>query len=49
MGRGVRLRSANRGNGNNAFNVHSSGSVLSWGAVSALRCAPACEMTNLVK
>ena len=27
MGRNVRLRSANRGNGNNAFNVNSSGNV----------------------
>ena len=49
MGRGVRLRSANRGNGNNAFNVNSSGDVGNWGAVYAYRCAPACKMTNLVK
>lgn len=40
MGRGVRLRSANRGNGNNAFNVNSSGYVYNWNAVYAYRCAP---------
>lgn len=40
MGRNVRLRSANRGNGNNAFNVYSSGSVIGWRAVDACRCAP---------
>lgn len=49
VGRGVGLRSAYRGGGCNAFGVYSSGSVNSWGAVGAHRCAPACEMTNLVK
>lgn len=47
VGRDVRLRSAIRGYGSNAFSVGSSGGVGTWGAVSALRCAPACEMTNL--
>lgn len=47
VGRHVRLRSANRGNGYDAFNVHSSGYVGSWTAANALRCAPACEMTTL--
>ena len=47
VGRGVRLRSANRGYGGYAFCVNSSGYVGSWGAIRALRCAPACEMTNL--
>lgn len=45
----VRLRSAIRGSGSNAFGVYSSGYVDTWGAVNAIRCAPACEMTNLVK
>lgn len=49
VGRGVRLRSARRGYGYNAFYVYSSGNVSNWGAVGAGRCAPACEMTNLVK
>lgn len=49
VGRHVRLRSANRGYGNSAFNVHSSGYVGYWSAIYANRCAPACEMTNLVK
>ena len=40
MGRNVRLRSANRGNGNNAFSVYSSGGVYDWFAVRAYRCAP---------
>lgn len=40
MGRGVRLRSANRGNGYNAFHVNSSGSVCAWCALIAVRCAP---------
>ena len=47
VGRIVRLRSAVRGSGNNAFSVSSSGSVGHWGAVTAGRCAPACEMTTL--
>lgn len=49
VGRFVRLRSATRGGGNSAFGVSSSGDVSHWGAIYAYRCAPACEMTNLVK
>lgn len=49
VGRDVRLRSAFRGYGGSAFNVGSSGYVGTWGAIGADRCAPACEMTNLVK
>lgn len=49
VGRFVWLRSARRGYGYNAFNVSSSGAVNNWRAFSANRCAPACEMTNLVK
>ena len=49
VGRSVRLRSAGRGGGYNAFSVYSSGYVSTWYAVGAYRCAPACEMTNLVK
>lgn len=49
VGRGVRLRSAGRGYGGIAFGVYSSGGVNAWSAVNAFRCAPACEMTNLVK
>lgn len=49
VGRNVRLRSAYRGHGYLAFGVTSSGSVNDWGAIRAIRCAPACEMTNLVK
>lgn len=47
--RGVRLRSAGRGYGGFAFYVFSSGNVGYWRAIIAYRCAPACEMTNLVK
>lgn len=47
VGRYVRLRSAYRGYGGNAFGVYSSGHVSDWGAIYAYRCAPACEMTNL--
>ena len=47
--RNVRLRSAHRGGGAHAFYVLSSGYVSVWSAVIACRCAPACEMTNLVK
>ena len=47
VGRGVRLRSANRGDVYSAFSVTSSGGVLNWGALTAIRCAPACEMTTL--
>lgn len=49
VGRYVRLRSASRGYGSYAFGVPSSGGVYAWGAFRAIRCAPACEMTNLVK
>lgn len=49
VGRNVRLRSAYRGDGNSAFYVNSSGYVGYWDAFNAHRCAPACEMTNLVK
>ena len=49
VGRFVRLRSAGRGYGSSAFGVYSSGNVNSWYAIYAYRCAPACEMTNLVK
>ena len=47
VGRFVRLRSANRGSGSNAFRVGSSGSVGSWSALGALRSAPACKITKL--
>lgn len=47
VGRIVRLRSAFRGNGSSAFTVSSSGVVSTWYAIDAIRCAPACEMTNL--
>lgn len=47
VGRHVRLRSAGRGVGGNAFGVYSSGAVNDWYALGANRCAPACEMTNL--
>lgn len=49
VGRYVRLRSAGRGGGNYAFSVRSSGVVSGWSAFYAIRCAPACKMTNLVK
>ncbi|MDY2784688.1 MAG: DUF6273 domain-containing protein [Faecalibacterium sp.] len=47
VGRYVRLRSAGRGGGCSACDVHSSGLVGNWYAVYAYRCAPACKMTNL--
>lgn len=47
VGRIVRLRSAGRGGGYDAFGVDSSGYVGYWPAIGANRCAPACEMTNL--
>lgn len=40
MGRYVRLRSAFRGGGGNAFYVYSSGNVGNWDAIDANRCAP---------
>lgn len=39
-GRNVRLRSANRGNANNVFNVNSDGNVNNWNATNTLRSAP---------
>lgn len=47
VGRGVRLRSAVRGDGYSAFGVTSSGNINNWAAVYAHRCAPACEITTL--
>ena len=47
VGRGLRQRSAGRGNGYGAFGVTSSGGVNTWAAVYAHRCAPACEITTL--
>nr|DAU85291.1 MAG TPA: hypothetical protein [Caudoviricetes sp.] len=47
VGRNVRLRSANRGNGGSAFIVTSSGGVGNWGGVGAYRSAPACKITKL--
>ena len=47
VGRYVRLRSAYRGDGFNAFGVRPSGGVYNWGAVNADRCAPSCKMTTL--
>lgn len=47
VGRHVRLRSAYRGDGHNAFNVYSIGGVSNWDAIGAGRCAPACKMTTL--
>lgn len=47
VGRDVRLRSAARGGGYGAFSVSSSGYAGHWRAIYAVRCAPACKMTNL--
>lgn len=47
VSRNVRLRSAGRGSGSNAFFVTSSGYVNGWNAASTHRCAPACKMTTL--
>lgn len=47
VGRIVRLRSAYRDGGGNAFYVNSSGYVKSWYAIGAGRSAPACKMTTL--
>lgn len=47
VGRNVRLRSALRVYGFDAYGVHSSGTVSGWRSVHALRCAPACKMTTL--
>ena len=43
----VRLRSARRGNGFNAFGAFSNGNIGYWNAIDANRCAPACKMTTL--
>lgn len=48
VGRNVRLRSAARGTGGNAFGVLSSGHVGDWGAVFARCCAPACKIVGMV-
>lgn len=47
VSRNVRLRSAGRGSGSNAFFVTFSGYVNGWNAASTHRCAPACKMTTL--
>lgn len=47
VGRIVRLRSANRSNGDNVFSVYSSGHVSYWRATFEHRCAPSCKMTTL--
>lgn len=47
VGRNVRLRSVNRGDGNNVFTASSSGNVNTWNSIDAIRCAPACKMTTL--
>lgn len=47
VGRNVRLRSALRVYGFDAYGVYSSGTVSGWRSVHALRCAPACKMTTL--
>lgn len=47
VGRNVRLRSAYRGIAGSVFNVNSDGYVNGWYAISAIRSAPACEMTTL--
>lgn len=47
VGRNVRLRSVNRGDGNNVFTASSSGNVNTWNSIDATRCAPACKMTTL--
>lgn len=48
VGRNVRLRSADRGDGNDAFYVTSSGRVVNWSAVGAHRCAPAFKIVGMV-
>ena len=47
VGRGVQLRSANRGGGGSAFHVNSSGYVNNWYGLGADRSAPACKITKL--
>lgn len=48
VSRNVRLRSASRGNGSNAFFVTSSGYVNDWNASDTLRCATACKIVGMV-
>lgn len=47
VNRNVRLRSANRGDGNNVFVTSSSGNVNTWNSIDKVRCTPACKMTTL--
>ena len=47
VGRNVRLRSANRGDGGNSLTASSNGNVNTWTSIDAIRCAPACKMTTL--
>lgn len=47
VGRYVRQRSANRGYGQSALYVGSSGNVSSWNGIGAYRSAPACKITKL--
>lgn len=49
LGRNVRLRSANRGNGNNAFDVNSSGNVNNWNGINANRSAPGLDGSKPTK
>jgi len=46
--RNVRLRSASRGDGCNAFSVSSGGYVRIWIAFYNIRCAPACKIVGMV-
>lgn len=45
----MRLRSANRGNANNTWNVNPSGYVYNNNAWNALRCAPDCALHTEAK
>lgn len=47
VGRNVRLRSANRGDGSNSFTTSSNGNVNTWTSIDTTRCAPACKITTL--
>ena len=47
VNRGVRIRSANRDGGYRAFGVYAYGTVGTWIAFDAYRCAPACKITTL--
>lgn len=48
VARDVRLRSAYRVDGDNAFRVNTSGSIGSWIACGTYRCAPACKIVGMV-